>query len=392
MEKERIFLNIREIAQGQGNPDSPVFGTSTITFCDSESNKATRRTKEILDRCIQTGILDASVQVGNRALVHDLNGMAFVELTVPSGVPYYTQARVLSGENGTKYQYGTSVKLKEVDNFTVISGPCLFSAPSAQAIDKDGKIYSLSDPLSLDSVEQKITDVRVDSNLQPYEIDAILRLTQVISSLNKKKNVTVALNIPRLEYWFYALDLYERGLFEQSALGKWFSEVNKRAAGLENLIQRRLPPEFNVSKANPLTPVEQRILEGVKNGGEHLFEESVDVLRDNPIWNYAISREEPKRFSQLGYLSYPMAHLLTIQNKDQMTVVVESPEETKIMDKTLKLIKGTVDSATVLGLYPHSNLLIKGNQINGNGKRFLYYYGSQGSSAEKREIIEANRK
>jgi len=393
MERERIFLDIREIAQDQNNPDRPVFGTSTITFCNSESNKATRRTNEILDRCIQTGILDPRAQIGNRALVHDLNGMAFVELTVPSGVSYYTHARVLSGENGIKYQYGTGAKIQEVNNFTVISGPCLFSAQSAQAKDKDGKIYPLSDPLSLDSVEQKITDITINPNLQPYETDAILRLTQVISSLNKDKNVTVALNVPRLEYWFYALDLYQRGLFEQSVLGKWFSEVNRRAAGLENLIQRRLPTEFKVARVNPLTSVEQTILEGVRDGNERLFENSVDVLRkSDSIWDDIISQEDPKRFSELGYLSYPMAHLLTVQNKDQMTIVVESPEETKIMDKTLKLIKGTVDSATVLGLYPHPNLLIKSNPSIGNGKRFMYYYNAHGSSSERREIFKANRK
>lgn len=397
MERKQHFLQLKDVVghtNGNGNGIAtngrqvPVFGLSPIELSSIIDSKPARRSGELLQRAVDVGIFNPKVRVTNEAIIHTKNGLAFTKIVLPNGTSYFTHARVLSEKKGVS----NTEKVKDVDALKVISGPCLFSAPAVEAKDERGYIHHITDPLSLNSLTRKITSISVDTRIQPYEIDAVLRLSQVISGLNQDKQITIVLNVPRIEYWFYALDLYQRGQIDTQQLTDWFGQINTRAQGLEHLIERRIPNSFTVNRINPLKSTDTAILDHLRSKRKNLFENIVDILANSdPVWNDAIGKTTPKTFTELGFLSYPVAHLLTARSGKHLTVVVENPEETKIMDKTEQLMGGILGDSVILGLYPHSNILLKQDSEFGRGKRLLYYYRPEQTLGEKREIFQANR-
>lgn len=373
----RHFINIRGIDRGTPlNGDGPVFGKSPIEFGEVGETKASRKIAETLRSAQQIGILKPTARIGPGRITHSMNGMGFVELNMPDvGRMYYVHTRVLAPDPKGNHQYQVGQQLKTADKprIKVISGPCLFSAPSVEATDRAGNVHFLTDPSALDGIKHPIVDIRIDGRLQPYEVDSILKLTGTMHALDTaRKEVAVGLNIPMVEYWFYALDAYQKGLIDGSLLLDWFDQVKKRADGIARLMTARIPSGVSVEKISPLDFAAESVRRIVERGKKDIFGNILYVLQaTDPDWKKLIDATDPQRFVDLGYLSYTAAHLKTAQ-EDTLPVVIENPEEVKIMDRTKELIGGFAPNAVMLGIFPHSNATLK--QEPTNGKRFLYFH------------------
>lgn len=392
---EQHFIDIREIDHTTPlNGDSPVFGKSPIKFGLAKETKANRRITETLECARDMGILRPTISIGPRGITHTMNGMGFVQVHIPEADRmYYVHTRVLTQDPRGNYQFTGAQQLRAVDKprIKVISGPCLFSAPSVEAIDEEGNVHFLTDPSALEGIKHPLVGIKIDERLQPYEVDSILKLTGTMQALDTdRKKVTIGLNIPMVEYWFYALDAYQKGLISSPLLLDWFDKVKKRAAGIEQLMTNRAPKGAEVQKVNPLDFAAETVVRLVERGQKDIFGSIEFALQTvNPTWRKLIDLTKPPRFVDLGYLSYTAAHLITAQEADTLPVVIENPEEVKIIERTQKLIKDFAPGASVLGIFPHSNAMLK-HEPN-NGKRFLYFHRPNGVVSALKQVARTHQ-
>lgn len=378
----RAFINIRQAAT-EGLDSSPkiVIAGSEINFINADTQKTTRRIKAILEACIDRGVLAPTLGGGESlpsALIHTLTGMGFVNLDLADYGNRFIHARVLAQNSQGKYGWTGAEPITDLPKISVLSGPCLFGASAVRAIDSEGSVHSLADPFSSE-ISQPIDRIEVNKKLQPYEADAILRLTSVISSLNRDKNVEVNLNIPRIEYWFYALDAYEKGLIGQKTLFTWFNEVEQRAAGIARLITKRLPREFNIVECSPLLPTEAFVRQSISDQRRNLMPGLIEILNHDHVWAHAIEVTKPSGFQDLSYLGYCIPYLKKSAEPDSLLVVIENPEETTISDQARPLMDGFVNDGVFVGLYPHSNVALAEDPDFGGGRRMLYFFNPNGS-------------
>lgn len=388
-ENGRHFINLQNLNDHE--PSALRYGMSPLSFVEAEESSNAQTVQQVLARMQEIDVLSPSVQVNGVSLIHEMNGNAFVQMG--SLQRRYVHARFLVPDRSGNYKNGQVddlPNLTERDRLTVISGPCLFSGSSVVAIDSDGGAHYINYPPAIDAIGSPIVKIRTDPGIQPYEADAILRISGLIGELNNTKETSVALNVPRLEYYCYVLDLYSRGLIDREAIEQWFADVDLRAQSMEGMITKRLPRNVRTDTVNPLDAAEEVIRDGIAQGNRYLFPSVYDRLsQSDKIWRQAIKRAKPSGFMDLSRLSYPVAHLLKAQDRDSMVVVVENPEEITIMHETVKLLPGIVKGAAIVGLFPHPNVLLKEPTDSIIGKQYLYFYNGERRAA-LREVVAAN--
>lgn len=389
--KNEAFTNIREQQQIalNGGETSAFFGRSSIFFENELTSKNANESALALNACVNAGILKPDTLVGQRAIRHD-NGLSFVELTVGEEQnTFNTSARVLSPNPRKFLETGDLASLTEAQKVTIISGQCLFSAPTAIAHLADGSTAEICNPGQLESTNSKVLDITVDDRLQAYEADSVLRLTKVISAVNPNdREVEVALNIPKVEYYFYILDAFQKGLVDRDLAKKWFDLVDVRALQMERLIGRRVPNEFSIRGISPLSCVEDKLKRMVESGEKDILSKIVSSLKTQSIfWNFGIGRNDPQRFSDISHLSYVMANLLVTQDGTTLPIAVENPEETPIV-RNLKKTLGEIGLTMIL-LYPHSNAVPK--EEPKSGKFNNYFVETPDNLSSLKQIVRLNR-
>lgn len=397
-ERKASFINIQDETVQQADtisPDRPIVGKSTLTFCETPRTKSARKVADILRKSTEAGIFQSELQPGDLSLIHDLTGIAFVNTATKDSRKWFMHARVLSPNGKGEYQWSNATDIKSANNIKVITGPCLFSASAVQAIDTNGQYHALTDPSS-NGHGGEIVEINIDHRIQPYEAESILRLTSVMANINASLPVEIGLNIPREEYWYYALDSYEQGQIDSELLLRWFNDVDKRNKGLMRLMEKRLPNLYRVSTINPLSVTEQFIVDAVQRSQKNLFEPLIEILENtSEAWRHAITQTQPERFLDLCYLSYMVVYLEKAREAGEdggIVLAIENPEETKIMDQTKPLLTCFANKTTILGVYPHSNITLREEPSEGHGKRFLYFFGVNGSLLHPiREAVRANK-
>ena len=98
----------------------------------------------------------------------------------------------------------------------------------------------------------------------------------------------------------------------------------------------------------------------------------------------SFNKTSKQRFVDLGYMglcSYSPNRYARAAGPNSALVVIESPEETKIMDATFQALKKdgclTEPHAPIIGLYPHPDVIITNENSMSNGRNFLYFYRGQ---------------
>lgn len=386
MKTEKNFANIDQVISSQGG-ESLYYGTSPL-ISEVLPDERVQLPHAILMHLQEVGILRKELPIAGSAVVHTLTDSAFVSIG-----DQHVYARYLIGNTSGNYQKGTIETLErfvERDKTTIVSGLCLFSASTVTARDSSGNTHYINYPAAVANIHEEMTAITIDPTLQPYEADAIIRLTQFMKSVDTDKAVTLALSIPRVEYYCYLLDFYEKGLVSKSILLNYFDEVDKRAQGLEALIMKRVPNAFSQIHFNALDVVADTIRQGVADGNVELFSRVLEILQRDSIFKQAIKRVKPQTFSQLGRLAYPVTYLQLAQDRDATVVAIENPEEVGILHETIKLLPGIVKKAQIVALYVHPRVLLRHETESVNGRRYLYFSKRRGYHALK-ETITANK-
>ncbi len=401
MERQRSkhFINLQEYAKqvraGQNGVGTPIYGRSEISVKGADETKATKRITELLRGNIRKGIFNqcSPDQVLDTAIFHERTGLAFINTKVDYS-QWFMHAKVLATDGKGRFHHVDSSFVPDSGNFSIISGICLFSAPGVRAIGKNGNSFALTDP-GENPIDTKIIDIEIDRRLQPYEAEAVGRLTRVIRGLNKTRTSSIYLSVPNTEYWYYTLDAYEQGFIDGPLMLRWFTEVDQRAQYISNQLRKRVPnPVYFVS---PLDSTREFLVDAVSTGKRNLIPKLTDILRRSTLlWKIIIASEIPERFIDFAYQSYTIGYLDVACRENNLMVAVENPEEIKIIDFAQKLlenedIRRAVNPPTVTCLYPHANVVLNEDPEHGQRKRYLYFMGINGSVLNPlREIMTAN--
>lgn len=347
-----------------------------------------------LSRMQEIGILAQDIVIENSVLVHEKNDQSFVSMRGLS--QQFVHARAILPDNSGNYRYATRYiidQLKSREKIDIISGPCLFSGSSIKAIGASGNVYYLGYPPVASAINEEIIAINTNLAIQPYEAEAVIRLTQTIGMINPEKNTVVYLNVPRMEYYFYGLELFRKGLLSQEVLKKWFTAVNERAERIEYLLARRLQiyqQKDRIKKVSPLEEIEDVVRLGVADNSDELFETIVQKLQSNKLWRQLLKRGKPKTFIDLSNLSYVAAELTLAQDRESTVVAIENPEEFAILRETIKYLPGILKGANILGIFPHPQLVLKSDSQSIAEGRYMYFYNGGGLGPLK-EIIKATR-
>lgn len=264
-------------------------------------------------------------------------------------------------------------------HFNIVSGPCLFDIQAVIAITEDGSSVALTDPKQ--SVNEKISRIEVDHRITPYELEAVLRLTSVIKDLilasDNPTKFSVYLNVPREEYYLYALDAYVNGHLTNTQLLSWMDEVDRRHEKIKTLMTRRLPAKTDIRTSAPLSQINNYLRTSVENNSTPQLQVAILILSENPLWNEILKVKMPSSWQELNYLSYVFAELnagqtISSSATTSVCVAVENPIESRIaresMD-TIKTIPPTSGKFNLVGIYPHEQ------ELPNDGK--LWYFTSR---------------
>lgn len=385
------------------NPEMPIkVGRSPVVVAD-QSGKSVRKVEGILERLKETGILKNGFIVRSQnglPIKHETTGTVYIN-TEPNGNGIqFIHARVLAQKQSGIYDWLGADSIKIEDKVSIITGNCLFGSKAALAVGESGESYSLTDTdLNKEDIKEKICGLRIYKNLQPYEADSILRLSGLVSNLNPNTIGSIAMATPRMEYYLYAMDLYEMGLMDNNLMLEWFSEVDKRAKGINRLVSKRLDKNLNlnqpVTTVTPLASIEETVKEGVRKNRKGLLSELIERLSSGDIlWRKLLEcAEKPvSSYQDLNNLSYVMGYLRQLETSDKPLVVVENVEEAAILNKTSKLIQQIKEQVLIIGLYVHSNVILSQEHESPSGIRALYFYDSKDKYQSAMEhVLRMNR-
>jgi hypothetical protein len=353
-------------------------------------------------------------------LTHVLNGnigSTFCEMQDPEGQLLYVYPSMVTTKDlkGKSRDIRLSKEMIDPEVQDVISGVCLFGASSVTVSAENGRKYHLVDPDEMETIDSPITEIEEKNDRHPYEIEAASRLTGFLNFVNTKE-LNVSFHVPRLEYWLYGLQLYEKGLMSNKLLQQWFSTVNKRSERMKDLLRENLPsnakaPDF----IEPLSGIEHMLQKDMEEGESPLRRMVEHLYSKDEIWRKILDtsdtlalrekadaqrrreKELPEKRPKyklkselnafdLTCLSYVVAYAKKLDVSKGLLLALENPEEVKILEQAKQLIR-TPDAKSILGLYPHPNFIVPKEKAFGD-KHDLFYYNDQEFNSNHSTVID----
>lgn len=389
---------------------SLLYGRSSLSFPDAGEVKSGRRVSGILNSLKSLNLLSQETTIESQALIHDFTGLTFVRTDLGKLTPpRFIHARTVVKDNQGRYGWGNGEQLnnsragKPLDQSHppfITSGPCLFSAEATMGITASGNKHRLTDPFGFHeiSIDEPIVALDIDTRLQPYEAEAILRLTQSIASIHEGRAI-VGLDLPRVAYKLYLMPFFLDGIISQPLYRQWLEAVDNRTAGIANLIKKRLPTTMDVQIIEPLAPINEFIHQ-IASSSSHddgiLTAMQEKLIQSDQLWANLLMASPANRFVDLGYLGYPMTHLMAARaiGPDSVLVVIENSDETKIMDITFQALKSGClrqPHAPIVGLYPHADVIITDPNASVNDRNHLYFYAGP-LKPMMREVVDSSKR
>lgn len=392
MNRETVFIHIKDLEQGLPQNSSALFGSSEVAYSGGlDPIKAVRKMRESVFKLAP--VFSPQTVVTEDSLLHtrtDKTGASYVDPIFVrvnnEGTSHYITTRLLVTDSKGELQEGSKLSLDALvgsERLQVVTGVCLFSTSGVSGITEDGNSHLFADPDFISGVNSPIREIQVDPWVHPYELDTILRTTNFISGMLSHQKVDISFHVPRLEYYLYGILLHSRGLMSYGLLQNWFDRVDGRAQRVERLFRKRLP-NLCVSIASPLGSAEDYL----RNSEGYSLTEMVEQLSEaDQLWEVLLEGNPPGDFDDLGFLSYTYPYLE--KAKRGGFVAVENPDEERIFRETKKnigILQG--QPTTIAGIYVHPKVLV----TNGH-KRFLYSHTPEVGQRVQglREIVGANR-
>ncbi len=275
-----------------------------------------------------------------------------------------------------------------------VTGLCLFSDSNLTAIASDGNATNILN--ARHAITRKIVDIISGPELSLYEIESSVRLSKNIADIAKflpsDISIAITLDVPRVQYYCYLIDAYEKNYVERDLLMRWFELVDQRHSMVAAFMRcqigkwflsNRLPkPDIDIGSG--LDAVSDSIRVGITNGRVPTPAELALLLaKNNDIWLAAEQVSESKTFEDIIYRSYCIEQSRSvIDPKNEvvskiLTIAVDNREEQRIYERSHGLIKqlrvaGSLQVSPLIGFYPLEPIFVA------NVPRFALYYGDLG--------------
>ncbi|CAM3513526.1 hypothetical protein KIPE111705_11920 [Kibdelosporangium persicum] len=261
----------------------------------------------------------------------------FVEARFPRGVHY---VHLRGAKNLPR-------SLAGVEAVSIHSGICLFSDKTLKFWDENGNSPPLLQHLTQRPPTCRLTHITMDDDFSLYEYLTAAHLSRTIAdvaaTLPMTLPLTIVVEVPRVQYYGYLLDAFQRDLVDGELALKWFDLVDARHNRVSQLFQQRLWAELAAvgceDRARVLCPspgldlLAEHIRMSVSNRRSTRHEDLLDMLSrsGDPAWNLLLQVESPSTSTQLNDASYIVEVLRGARVRQQtgsgLSIVVDSYEE-----------------------------------------------------------------
>jgi hypothetical protein len=285
------------------------------------------------------------------------------------------------------------------DRIQIITGTCLFSARTLWMIDESGTEFPVLSP-ECTLPDRPLAAIHCDDELSIYEYQSAIRLgrtaADLIGVLPTGMPVTITLDIPRVQYFCYLLDAFERQLVDSTLIGHWFDIVDRRNHQLSELFIDLISSELDdpdshvaIDAADPLAAIETYLRQAVASGTAPSLDYAVDLLArsGDPMWAQLLTVAPPATWTDLTYASYSVTPLRTLTDPvgtgRALVLHVENYEEWPALNATRRVLKRLRDSGHanrsgwLAGLYPMQQLIV----TDESGRWIDFYYHDPGPHA-----------
>jgi hypothetical protein len=314
-----------------------------------------------IERLTALGVFWQGTEVGGLVL-ESPEGERFIQVKTPGEKDSYINVRLASDK----------VLAKPIEELTVISGPCLFSVQGVVAVLEDGSRVALTDPKS--EITAAVEDLIIDERLSMYEAEASIRLGTFIAGYvggSSLKSVSIHAQVPREEYYLYAIDAYNSGLMSQEIFSRWLDAVDARWATVRGALLGEVAhhnPSLSSEPETPLGRINSLIRSKVSANQAVLLPEAVAILREeDQLWKMILEVENPTSFRELNYLGYVHSVLRAGDaraNEARVGISLENPVEERIMRRAeeiaKKLSKVYGFELRLVGIYPQQQIGVEG--------------------------------
>lgn len=289
-------------------------------------------------------------------------------------------------------------RLEPHDDIGILTDTCLFSASCAIAVLDNGKEISLVAPTT--EICSHIRELRVSQRFCFYELDSILRLTDIINAMKSGNGNfrKIILAMPTVEYYFYLMNAYNDGFIANDLMWEWVVQVDRQAQRLSDAIIERVGMETEICQ--PLGVAEDYVKARIRTGETVDFERVKSMLSEaSTLWREVLPITKPKTWKDLNYTNYTIAALETAsfpKESNHLITYIENPSEQRILRGAAKIarkLQRKVDGQEfrIIGIYPHEKVLVSRDTASGSFTR-LYYLDENYLLGEDfaREIVRAN--
>ncbi|GHP00885.1 hypothetical protein KSF_109320 [Reticulibacter mediterranei] len=360
-----------------------LFGSSPVEF-HAGANKAANKAVRLLSAVQRAGVLAPQVCLGQAHITHTLSGNCFIELSIPERAatwyvhPCFLAPRQLDGQK----QAMPPMSQERFDPAcqVITIGMCLFGASSVLVHTRRHTSHHLTNAYEMAAIDSPITRIQINPQLHPYEIETLRRFTSFLrQALPPNRQMVIHFHIPTIEYWLFALSVYEAGLFDPHLMLQWFDAVERRATAITTFFTRMAPQGATVRVVSPLSPLKELLRHWIGCGERHVRSNMLDVLTAHPAWSAllgtVVALAQPEQAVQsrkavtrkpldhldgidIGHLSYVMTQANALDESNGSVIHLYGPEELPILLHTTKLLRRAPAAKAFLGLYVHPQVLV----------------------------------
>lgn len=262
-------------------------------------------------------------------------------------------------------------KIEAFSSVNILSGICLFSQEHLGCLRGESALLSDS--------EITLMDVPLPLDQRPtlYEIESLVRLPiaipNIVSTLPATLDVTITLDVPRIQYYAFQLDLYTRGLSSRESVNSWLDIIDRRhdqiaevfEKAVRDTLERRGVDRKNVTieLSTGLEGVVPYVRETIDQGNvqdlsvENLLQKLLDI---DPLFrkyceHLPPSQSPPQNLVDLAYASYTFQVLRPIFQR-----VRESQSSNAHKNNSLKRqILINIDNAAELRIYTQAREILR---------------------------------
>jgi hypothetical protein len=272
-----------------------------------------------------------------------------------------------------------------------VTGWCLFSNRAARLRSDRGSFSCLTP--NAPPVDAPVGSIESSWELTLYELESALRLpwltADMIALLPLEMPVTVTIDVPRVQYYLYLFDAFQRGFVAPELMLFWFDLVDERNSRVCDLLERELAAALSdvlpsrsvrVRRADGMGHLEPWIRDAVETRTPPEVAAIAGLLSaDDALWSLAIGKTSPASYRDLINLSYVVEQLRGGTNcgseRPPLGIAIDNPSERRACARARAIARevrgegGNGRGMSLLGLHP----LERAFTSEATGPSDLYY-------------------